>query len=227
MAIKRASKKQAPLEPALRVSGEHVQMRPLDSVTANPWNPNVVSSEMLASIMHGMKHDGWLMSQPLLVWGTDHRGMPRNEIIDGEHRWRCAKELGFGSGPMVFLNGITEQQAKALTIKMNQKRGEWSKPRLQELLHELADEVDRVELPDIAVDLGFGDAEFQKLLGIAADVPVVLPVDLASVEGAADGADDATEGDVDHADGAFKIESGRRTYKCPSCGHEWQVKGES
>lgn len=225
MGMKRASKTVA--QAALRVSGESVVMRPLDSVTANPWNPNQVSAEMLASITHGMRQDGWLMSQPLLVWGTDHRGATRNEIIDGEHRWRCARELGFASGPMVFLNGITEAQAKALTIKMNQKRGEWSKPRLQELLHDLADEIDRAELPDVALDLGFGAAEIEKLLGLAAEVPTVQPDEVAAMLPDESGSDeDEPDDGVEQADGAFKIESGKRTYKCPSCGHEWKVKGE-
>ena len=230
----RKKQQKPPVETGPRVSGENVVMKPLDEVSPNSWNPNVVPPEMMASIRHGMTADGWLMSQPLLIWGEDEVGAYRGVIIDGEHRWRSARDLGFESGPMVFLNGITERQARALTIKMNQKRGDWSKPRLQELLKDLTEGLD-LAVPDISLDLGFSENEMSRLLGLAASVqtpevpPVELPSPMADMESDATPASDSTSprGDVaDEADKAFTIESAKRRYQCPACGHAWNSKGE-
>ncbi len=133
-----------------KIRGE-VVIKPLAGVDKNPWNPNVMSEEMKASLRHGLKHDGWLVAQSLLVWGTDENGNVQNTIIDGEHRWTEAKGLGMSDGPMVFLNGITEAAAKALTIKMNQKRGAFDDDKLAQVVVDLADALGDI---DLGIELG-------------------------------------------------------------------------
>lgn len=149
----------------------------LDRVEPNPWNPNEVSEALMESIRHGFQTDGWLVSQALLVWGKDEKGVERNLIIDGEHRHKCAKDVGILKGPMVFLDGLTEQEAKALTIKMNQKRGDWKKDDLNALLKSL--EMDGYSLD--ALDLGFDQ---ESLLSMLATTPTEL-VDVAPPEATA------------------------------------------
>jgi hypothetical protein len=122
-----------------------------NSVFPNGWNPNEMTQPMYESLKHGLKNDGWISSQALLVWGKDDAGQERNVIIDGEHRWRAAMELHFAQVPAVVVDGLSEREAKALTIKMNSKRGEFDSLALLDLLTELAPGVEQE-----AVSLEYG-----------------------------------------------------------------------
>jgi hypothetical protein len=149
-----------------RVVGKAV-VRPLKNVRPNDWNPNVMSPAQMESLRHGFRTDGWIASEALLIWGTDETGARKDVIIDGEHKWTAARDVGIESGPMVFLNGLTEAAAKQLTVKMNQKRGTWDPGKLEDLLKDLA--AGGAELS--AIDLGFGEEALMSLLAI----PVVDP----------------------------------------------------
>jgi hypothetical protein len=133
-----------------KVRGE-VVIRSLGDVKKNPWNPNVMTDTMKASLRHGLKTDGWLISQSLLIWGRDDNGDQQDMIIDGEHRWVEAQALGMKEGPMVFLDGLTKAKAKALTIKMNQKRGEFDADKLADVVVDLADALGDI---DLGIELG-------------------------------------------------------------------------
>lgn len=141
-----------------------VEILPLDLVRPNAWNPNRVPEHVMESIRHGFRVDGWLVSQALLVWATDEIETPQNMIIDGEHRWRCARDVGLREGPMVRLYGLSLREAKALTIKLNQKRGDWSENDLARVLAELATEGEI-----LSVDYGFAPDEIDALLALGAE----------------------------------------------------------
>jgi len=119
------------------VRGESVDTS-LSLVKPNDWNPNEMTPFERESLKHGMLEDGWIASQALLVWGKDEKGKQRNVIMDGEHRWKIAAELGFKSGPMVFIDGLTEDEAKAFTVKMDARRGKFNQNLLGELLRSIA-----------------------------------------------------------------------------------------
>lgn len=154
----------APLTVGPVVVGK-VVMAPLASVRPNQWNPNEMTVFEMKSLALGLKTDGWLASMSLLVWGTDEKGVRRNIIIDGEHRWTAAPEAGFVDAPMVFLDGLTETKAKALTIKLFQRRGTPNQGKLGELLRELQYEL---EVPDIGMELG---VDTEALMGYLAEAP--------------------------------------------------------
>lgn len=144
-----------------------VEMLPLSSVKPNPWNPNRMTDFEKESLKTGLEADGWLSSQALLIWGTDDDGEEKGFIIDGEHRWTAATELGFPRGPMVVLKGLSEAKAKALTVKMNSKRGTFREDLLGELLRDIQFDLD---VPNLSTELGIADDELMKLL---ADLPEV------------------------------------------------------
>jgi len=143
-----------------RVRGEVVTRR-LDSVKPNGWNPNVMTPRVQRSIEHGFRKDGWISSHALLVWGTDERGVRRDVIIDGEHRWLAAIAVGLVEGPMVFLDGLTEREAKALTVKLDQKRGRFADDKLDALLKSIRDDA---PIGEMALDLGFEDVDLNERL---------------------------------------------------------------
>lgn len=151
-----------------RLRGE-VKILPLSKVKPNDWNPNELTPELKESLKHGLIEDGWLVSQALLVWGSDESGEAMDIIIDGEHRWRAAVDLKMKEGPMVVLEGLREADAKDLTIKLNQKRGRWNEALLGQLLKTI--DASRDERP-AAISFGFTKERFASLLE---DKPVSLP----------------------------------------------------
>jgi hypothetical protein len=151
-----------------RLVGKPV-VRALDDVKPNQWNPNKMTEFMMKSFESTMLSDGWLMSQALLIWGTDEKGKQKDVIIDGEHRWTVAKKIGLKRGPMVFLEGVTEAEAKALTIKMNQKRGSFDEDGLGALIRDINASL---AVENLALNLGIEEENFMAYL---AEPEVVLP----------------------------------------------------
>jgi hypothetical protein len=171
---------------APRVVGK-AAMTLLSKVEPNTWNPNRMTPFIRASLKHGLEEDGWLASQALLIWGTDQEGATKNVVIDGEHRLLVARELGFKDGPMVFLHKLTEAQAKALTVKMNQKRGAWDETALAELVRDI--QFAEGDGSNLALDLGFQDDVLMALLAVP-EVDMGTDLD-PTARGPADGPSDA------------------------------------
>jgi ParB-like chromosome segregation protein Spo0J len=101
-------------------------------------------------------------------------------IIDGEHRWRAAREVGLAEVPCV-VGDFDERTAKLLQIGMNRLRGELDLGAVGRTLQELSD--GGAELDDLLAS-GYTADEVEGLL--AAMRPD--PDDLADV-GAVGGAD--------------------------------------
>lgn len=82
-------------------------------------NPNSMDAQQLEMLGHAIKKVGFL--QPALV-----RQLPagRYEIIDGHHRIKAARELGYTDIPCVVLDNSDDAKAVALRIGMNRLRGE-------------------------------------------------------------------------------------------------------
>ena len=133
----------------------------IDSVAPNDWNPNVMTPFTRDSLKQDLVN-GWIGSEKILVWGTDEKGVQKNIIIDGEHRWRIAKEIGFEIVPTTTLDGITRAEAIKLTIKIDQKRGNFEEVELGSLLKEIRGDLD---LEIFSVDMGFEVPKMEELLG--------------------------------------------------------------
>lgn len=86
-------------------------------VRPNPWNPNTMSKEMFEKAKHSLKELGMLGS--ILV--REVCGI--YEILDGEHRWKAAKELEYTEITIESLGEIDDQKAKVLTILLNNLKG--------------------------------------------------------------------------------------------------------
>jgi hypothetical protein len=166
---KPAGKAQPP--DGIRITGK-VVVTPLDRVQPNTWNPNRMTEYQIESTRAGLLKDGWLAAYALLVWGTDEKGIARNIIIDGEHRWRIARDLGFTDGPMVFLEGVTARRAKEMTVEFDAKRGQFDTIALRDLIAEIGVE------DGLAFRLGFDDETFAALMN---PTPVLPPGDFSEV----------------------------------------------
>lgn len=92
----------------------------VDSVFPNSYNPNFQTADVFKKEIESIKAFGFIDS--ILVRETETEGV--YEIIDGEHRWKAAKELGFVEVTIDNLGKITDSAAKTLTLIMNNTRGQ-------------------------------------------------------------------------------------------------------
>lgn len=145
-------------KPGPGVLGEAARVLPLEPYKANSWNPNKMTDPEMAALRHGMAQHGWPASEALLVWGKDNKGKARNLIINGEHRHTAARDIGMTHGPVVVLDGLTEAEAKAWTVRLDKTRGRFMDALLAPLVVELG-------LP--AIDLGFEEEELTKLIDLS------------------------------------------------------------
>ncbi len=86
----------------------------IDLLKPNDWNPNRQDEHDFELLCKSMEEDGF--TQPIII----HSGT--NIIVDGEHRWRAAKVLGFKEIPVVKVDMPIEQM-KLSTIRHNRARG--------------------------------------------------------------------------------------------------------
>lgn len=122
----------------------------IDLLEPNPWNPNAMDDEMFAKAIESIHKFGFVDPVTVRVLGD------RLQIIDGEHRWKGAREhsgacvrkrvkgrfvyvehIGMRQIPIASLGSIDDQSAKQLTIVLNETRGEYDPKRMGEVLTSL------------------------------------------------------------------------------------------
>jgi ParB/RepB/Spo0J family partition protein len=91
-----------------------VEEVPIDSINPNAWNPNRQSDHDFELLKRSMTENGF--TQPVIVLRESRT------IVDGEHRWRAARDLGYELIPVVFVD-MTLSQAKIATLSHNRARG--------------------------------------------------------------------------------------------------------
>jgi DNA modification methylase len=124
---------------------------PLEQFRPNTWNANKLTEHQQRALEFDLLNVGWLKSQALLIWGTDEKGTKKNIIIDGEHRWIGGRNVGFKSCPYVSLDGIPEDEAKELSIRIH-KRGQWDPIMLAGVIEQVKKRIDPTMAPLV---LGF------------------------------------------------------------------------
>lgn len=157
---------------------------PIETLHPNTWNPNVVPDETKRALRENIDRAGF--NQPILV--RPHPQVDGHyEIVDGEHRWRAAKDRGDDAVPVV-VRQFSEAEAKAQTIAMNRLRGEMEPADMARIVREI--EEDGIGLADLARFSGLTSAELEGLAKLAAfdwqqfedHKPPKTPVDPAADE---------------------------------------------
>lgn len=124
----------------------------------NTWNPNRMDDFMYAKELESIKRFGFAV--PIVVRSTA-TGL---EIVDGEHRWRAAKELGITKVPIWDLGRLSDIDAKQLTIVLNETRGKADKQLLSKLVSDL---LGWESAPALETVLPFSHEEFADLAKLA------------------------------------------------------------
>jgi ParB/RepB/Spo0J family partition protein len=128
----------------------------------NPWNPNVMDERTFEAEKESIREYGFI--DPITV--RPHPSQPDIwQILDGEHRWKAAKELGFEKVLIADVGPITDVAAKKLTIIFNETRGEADIGRMGKLLAELNDELGDDDAA-LRAALPFTESELKHLLDI-------------------------------------------------------------
>ncbi len=135
----------------------NVQYVTHDQIVPNTYNPNRQSEDEFELLKRSMTEDGF--TQPIVcVKHEDQEGMYR--IVDGEHRWRCSKELGYDEIPVV-VTPMTYEQARIATLRHNRARGSEDIELTSEVLRDL----EKLGALDWAQDsLMMDDLELQRMI---------------------------------------------------------------
>lgn len=99
----------------------------VEKIDKNTWNPNVMQDAEYLALKQDMQINGPRGVDPIIVssFACFFPGEPVNErfvIVDGEHRWRVAKELGWKE-ILCEVREVTEDDAKAICYRRNRERG--------------------------------------------------------------------------------------------------------
>lgn len=103
----------------------------ITDVLPNPWNPNEQSEEIFRKEVASIKELGMLGSILVRETGGIY------QILDGEHRWKACKELGYTEIPVESIGEVPDKDAKLLTILLNNLHGKDSLEKRAKILEEL------------------------------------------------------------------------------------------
>ena len=159
----------------------------VNELKPNDYNPN----EMTESIFNHLKreYERVGMLQPILI-NKNHI------IIDGEHRWKAAKEMGLEEIPVIIVD-ISDEDAKITTVNMNQIKGELNPVKFAELLKSLESDYNNEQLAEL---LNMSELEIENY-----DMLLNLP--------------DFNEEDFNQDEKVYQI-------KCPHCNQIYDFKKE-
>jgi hypothetical protein len=90
----------------------------LNLVRPNAWNTNVMSESVRKTIKRRMIAGGPESTPPIIVRKVGEA----YEIVDGEQRWRIARELGWKHMDAIVLD-LTDLEAKKMCFSLNKNRG--------------------------------------------------------------------------------------------------------
>lgn len=106
---------------------------PIEVIQPNEWNPNVMTDEEYEKLKTSIEltKGRYLADNPIMVRPIDD-GL--YEIIDGEHRWSAAVDLGYTSICCNVREGLDEETAMELCVVLNKDRGQINYFKLSKLL---------------------------------------------------------------------------------------------
>lgn len=107
---------------------EHVEA---SCLTPAEYNPRTIGEKEFAALVRGIRAYG--IVDPIIARRED--GL----VLGGHQRLQAAEVLGITTVPVVYLDGLDDDEAAALNILLNNPKaqGEWDMRRLSELLSEL------------------------------------------------------------------------------------------
>lgn len=88
-----------------------IKLAKIEEVRPNTWNPKLGGTKEYEDVKKSLMKNGYV--QPILVRQNDGY-----EIIDGQHRYLAAKELGYTEIYVYDCGEVSDEDAKAMTLWM-------------------------------------------------------------------------------------------------------------
>jgi len=136
---------------------------PARDLVPNSWNPQRMTAFMYAKAIESIEQFGFI--DPI----TAYRDEGQLVIIDGEHRWRAGMDLGLTEFPVVILD-VSRDEARKLTVVLNELHGQADAEKLTDLLGDLLDNQGMAWLTEA---LPFPDEVLAGMLSASIDLPGV------------------------------------------------------
>ncbi|MDP3763786.1 MAG: DNA methyltransferase [bacterium] len=133
-----------------------VQYVPINILKAAQYNPRRWDDSARSQLKQSIKKFG--LVDPIIVNGAKSRN---NIVIGGHFRLEVAKDLGFTTVPVVYLNIPDIQKEKELNLRLNKNTGEFD----WDLLAKFNE--------DFLADVGFSSEELDEVFGLD-DTPEVF-----------------------------------------------------
>jgi len=105
----------------------------IDKIKGNIYNPNVMDEKIFELAKENIKREGFVGA---IICRENLERKGEYIIIDGEHRWRIAKELGYEKISVIVLDKKLPD-AMISTINFNKLKGEIDIIKLAEIINEL------------------------------------------------------------------------------------------
>jgi len=126
----------------------------INIIKANTWNPNEMDQKTYKAEKESIQTYG--IVSPIVVRPLKNE----YQIIDGEHRYKVCKDLSFKEIPCVIVNNLDDNDAKKLTIILNETKGNNNKIELGKLLGELESYFG----DDLNIGLPFSNGDLKDLI---------------------------------------------------------------
>jgi len=91
---------------------------PINAIIPNDYNPNEMGSEEYQSLLFDIRDNGKLQ-YPIVVRANDNGDF---EIVDGFHRWKACKELGW-TEILCIIEKLNRVDAQIRNYRVNKERG--------------------------------------------------------------------------------------------------------
>lgn len=115
-----------------------LQSLPMDQIDPNPGNPRLIfPEEELAKLIESISHEGVLV--PIVVFPKDGRFT----LVDGERRFKSAKELGLTEIPALITGERTEQELLVQMFNIHLIREPWRDLPTARALGRLMEEISK------------------------------------------------------------------------------------
>ncbi len=104
----------------------HIEQVPIDNLRPDVANPRRISDEQLEALTRSVREYG--LVQPIVARRED------GIVVAGHQRLLAARRLGFKTIPVIYVDGLTLEQARVLNLGLNKISGDWDQELLARLL---------------------------------------------------------------------------------------------
>lgn len=118
----------------------------ITKLRASDYNPRHWSTTHIKNLTESIKRFG--LVDPIIANSASNR---KNVVIGGHFRLKIAKDLGYSSVPVVYLNIPDIEKEKELNLRLNRNTGEWDFELLQNM-----------DL-DMLLDVGFDESDLSQI----------------------------------------------------------------